>query len=690
MRCAPGWKTVWTLSLATFLFGATSGWAEEDLKVLGEQWQGAPPSEMMYRYLQALTHKALDRRAEAFEKLATPEQIVAYQQRLRRFLEDRLGPWPERTPLNARVVGTYEFDDYRVEKVIFESRPHFHVTATLRLPKTDPPYPAVLVPCGHSAVAKAHGTYQRAAILMAKNGMASFCFDPIGQGERYQILDTKGRPTLGGTAEHTLVGQGAILLGINAANYFVWDGMRAIDYLASRDDIDASRIGCTGNSGGGTQTTYLMAVDDRVLAAAPSCFLTSLRRLIDTLSPQDAEQNLYGAIAFGMEHADYLIVRAPKPTMMLTATNDFFDIQGSWDTFRQAKRIYTRLGFPERVCIAEERGKHDYHKHLREAAARWMLRWLMHRDEPVTEPDFPIMDEKDLRCTPRGQVLLLEGEKSVFDLNAERQRRLAPLRRQFWDRTVRQDVQAKIAELAGIRPLDELPDPVLTKVGRVERKGYRIDKVILTWEEGVALPALVFEPPQDGGDVYLYVHGDGKEADAGVGGPIEGLVRQGYTVFDVDLRGIGETRSTKNAKGWAKRFGPDWTDIFLAYLLEKSYVGMRAEDLLVLGRFLAGYEAGGGLRRVHLVAIGETTVPAMHAVALRPRLFATVRLERFLDSWVDVVSNTAARRQLSNVVQGALRYYDLPDLRRLVPADRLILVDPVDAAGRVIREESKH
>jgi len=693
MRCSKYSKAAGTIRAAmafALLCGSAVADTQEDLSVLGGQWRGEPSSTVMARYLQGLTDEALDRRAETFETLlTTPEQIEEYQKRLRAFLDDRLGPWPERTPLNARTVARREFDDYRVENVIFESRPNFHVTATLRLPKTDPPYPAVLVACGHSATAKAYELYQRGSILLAKKGIASLCWDPIGQGERFQILATDGKPTMGGTREHTLVGQGAILVGSNAANYFVWDGIRAIDYLVSREDIDAGRIGCAGNSGGGTQTTYLMAVDDRIRAAAPSCFLTSLQRLLTTASPQDAEQNLFGAIAFGMEHADYIHVRAPSPTLILSRTEDFFDIKGTWDTFREAKRLFTVLGLPECVGLAEAPGPHGWHQLLREATVQWMQRWLLGVDAPVSEPDFPVMEAQELWSTPGGQVLLLEGERSAFDLNAELQQRLGPQRRAFWRERVRQDVQAKIAEVAGIGALHDLPDPELTVKGHIERDGYRIDKVVLTREEKVPLPALVFVPAQRTGDVYLYAHGEGKHVDAGAGGPIERLVRQGHTVWAVDLRGMGETLGRENNKGWTAQFGPDWTDIFRAYLLGRSYVGMRAEDLIVLGRFLATHDAGGTLNRVHLVAIGEASVPAMHATAVWERLFATVRLERYPHSWVPVVSSTRSRRQLSNVVQGALEYYDLPDLRSLVPEERLILVDPVDERWQVIEADVK-
>ena len=107
-------------------------------------------------------------------------------------------------------------------------------------------------------------------------------------------------------------------------------------------------------------TSYLMALDDRIAVAAPSCFITSLERLFATIGPQDAEQNITGQVAAGLEHADFITMRAPKPTLLTVGTRDFFDIQGSWDSFREVKLIYGRLGFGERVDLFESDEPHGF------------------------------------------------------------------------------------------------------------------------------------------------------------------------------------------------------------------------------------------------------------------------------------------------------------------------------------------
>src|SRR5208283_908895 len=196
--------------------------------------------------------------------------------------------------------------------------------------------------------------------------------------------------------------------------------------------------------------SYLMALDERIVCAAPSCYVTSLERLFATIGPQDGEQNIPGQVAFGMEHADYLNMRAPRPTLMLTATRDFFDIQGSWTTFREAKRTYGLLGYEERVDLAEFDTGHGYPKPQREAMVRWMRRWLAGKDDPVVEGEIPVSKDQDLHCTRTGQVLEDLKGKSVFDLNAERDRELAGQRSKAWAAVKPEDMLKDVRRLIAV------------------------------------------------------------------------------------------------------------------------------------------------------------------------------------------------------------------------------------------------
>jgi len=651
--------------------------ADENLQVLSGTIDGVKAGDMMNHYLRRQAQQQFENWKAEYEQRKTPEQIAEYQMRLRRKFLEALGPFPRRTPLNPRITGVVQRNGYKVEKVIFESQPRHYVSAALFLPDSQehkPPYPGVLVPCGHTRNAKGYESYQTMGALLALNGMAALVFDPIDQGERIQLLSQS--PELWGTSAHTMLGVGSILLGRNTAWFEIWDGMRGIDYLQSRSEVDPTRIGCTGNSGGGTQTSYLMSLDDRIIAAAPSCYITNLYERIMELGAQDAEQNIFGQLTFGMDHADYLMMRAPTPIIICAATKDFFDIRGTWESFRYAKRLYSRMGFAERIDLLENDAPHNYNQSQRQSVARWMARWLLKKDEPITEPTIELLSEEEIKCTPNGQVMLLKGARSTYDLNRNFEKKLAKRRRRLWKTTSRTELLNQVRKLAGIRMLTELPKPKAEELEVVERNGYSVKKMILKPEDGIYLPALMFLPRQTRSEgMVLYVHENGKGADAAPGGPIEKLVKAGRSVLAVDLRGTGETQRT-GQRYFMPYFGSDGQDVYTAYLLGRSYVGMRAEDIMMCARFLQQQQDD----RVDLIAVGHVSVPALHAAALEPDMFGSVKLVRGLVSWSNVIESGRSLNQLVNTVHGALTVYDLPDLAETL-GDKLTIEEPLNALG---------
>lgn len=656
--------------------------AQENLAVLPDPLDGVALHDMTRTYLLGQAKEAWKRWQDNFETVDTPEKIAEYQKQLPLKMVERLGGWPERTDLNPQVTGTLERPGYRVEKIIFESRPKFFVSAAFFLPVSDKfqaPYPGVLVPCGHAEDAKVHLEYQTMGAFLALNGMAALVFDPIEQGERMQLVDPQGAYAMQGTKAHTMLGAACILLGQNTARYEIWDGMRGIDYLQTRPEVDPTRIGCTGNSGGGTQTSYLMALDERILAAAPSCFLSKAVRELE-VATGDAEQNIFGQLVSGPEHADFLMMRAPTPILICAATQDFFDINATWETFRYAKRRFTMMGFSERVSLMENNAKHNYNRIQREAAARWLARWLQGRDEAFTEPDIQPFTAEELRCTPSGQVMLLPEARNAYDLNADYENQLAPQRQQRWAAEDRNALLEQVRQAIGMRKLAELPAPEVQEAGDLPREGYAIKKLVIKPEPGIVLPALLFVPGTPATQALVYVNEAGKAADAQPGGALDALAKQGTLVLAVDLRGLGETAQAAQ-KSYGEEVGLDWEDYFLAYALGRSYVGMRAEDILVCVR-LAAEKAG--LPQAGLWAVGNAGVPGLHAAALEPAIFASVKLTRTLNAWSNVVHMRPTKNQLINTVHGALTFYDLPDLAGTL-AEKLAIEQPLDAQGNPVQ-----
>jgi pimeloyl-ACP methyl ester carboxylesterase len=237
----------------------------------------------------------------------------------------------------------------------------------------------------------------------------------------------------------------------------------------------------------------------------------------------------------------------------------------------------------------------------------------------------------------------------------------------LWSQSDKAAALASVRKLAGIRPVAKIPEAKREKAGKVTREDYHIDKLVLHGDSGVPMPALTYHPKDPQEEAYVYLHDGGKAADGAVGGPIEKLVDEGYVVVAVDLRGQGET-----ASGKPDSLLGDWKSFYLAYLLGKPLVGMHAEDVLVTGRFVANYETKKP-RKVHLVAVGNSGIAALHAAALEPDLFATVTLRGTPESWSSVVSQKAPAGLLTTTVHGALTAYDLPDLVKAIGPDKIRL-----------------
>ncbi|MBI1355510.1 MAG: prolyl oligopeptidase family serine peptidase [Acidobacteria bacterium] len=634
--------------------------------------------------------RLLDERARTVAGIRTESDLVARGDAVRQQMLDMLGTLPDRTPLNAKVVETIEMPGYVIEKILFESQPGFFVTANLYRPAAGQgPFPAVLYPLGHEPGGKAYPIWQQMLVTLARKGYVALTWDPLGQGERVQMWDADfGRSkVVASTTEHTVLGIQCLLVGDNIARYTIWDGMRALDYLLSRPEVDPQRVAVTGNSGGGTHTAYLAALEPRLHVAAPSCFLTSWRNLLTTIGPQDAEQCLLPFLARGLDHADFIYAFAPRPYMMLPAIRDFFPIQGARATFAEAAGVYDRVGAPQKIRKVEADDGHGYSAPRRLAAYEWFAKWLQPTPDDGVEPEAEIQSERRLQVTQSGQVSIdLPKSKGVFELNNERldailaEGRGLPLVRTGQDLPAyRKEIADRVRKVLGYRP----PEGSVRSLpfGSIERPGYRIEKLALETDPGLVLPGLLFVPQGDAGarPATLYVHAGGKSVEAGPGGAIEKLVEQGRVVFALDLRGWGET-GARDVRGGAfadyfGAYGPAMT----AFLLDDSLLGLRVRDVATALAWMASrpeIDAG----RISAVGVGEASVPLLHAAVLDERL-AELRLERMLISYQAVVKQRIHRRVFESVARGVLRQYDLPQLAAAIAPRPVTVMHPLEPNG---------
>jgi lysophospholipase L1-like esterase/dienelactone hydrolase len=600
----------------------------------------------------------------AWSALASEDTLTAHQQRLRTRWLASFGGLPARTPLNARTTGVVPRDGYRIEKILFESQPGLFVTAHLFLPDAaafKPPYPAVLIPCGHSNDGKASRDYQRGAVLAAKAGLAAFIYDPIDQGER---LQRPGAKPPGNVHGHNIAGVSAMLLGWNTARFRIWDGMRALDYVQSRPEIDARRLGVMGNSGGGTLSAYLMALDDRIGAGAPSCYITTLRDVCDRCGPQDAEQNFFGQLAFGLNHAGCVLARAPSPVCLNCAHDDFFPFAGSQKTFAAARAVFERFGWGGRLAMIDVPGAHGWKEGTRTGSIQWMRRWLAD-DETALPLDVEYLralcaayDAKAADCglqgaeawvTAGGQVRDLPGARSVHDLMRDELAVVETRRSPLTDDAAR--AQA-VRRVAGIRERAAL-SAVRAEVARFVRPGITVIRQTFTRPSGLALPTVTLVPDNAAAAPVLVVADGGKSNAVAV---VEAYLQAGHPVMAADLTAVGEIGACKHRFYGAKN--DDEGVAVMLDLLGRSLVGLRAEDILICAQ--AHAEAFGG-RPVVLCATGDLAIAASHAVAAEAGLFAKLDLRDKPLSWSEVI-RSGGRFSFSNCVQDALRAYDWPEL----------------------------
>ncbi len=458
----------------------------------------------------------------------------------------------------------------------------------------------------------------------------------------------------------------------------IWDGIRSVDFLETRAEVDATRIGITGRSGGGTQSSYIAAMDERITAAAPECYITSYQRLLESIGPQDAEQNFYHGIAEGVDHLDLLLARAPKPTMMITTTRDFFSIQGARETFSRAQKAWKALGSEDTVCMVEDNAPHASTVKNREAMYAFFQK---HLGLPGSSEDQKVepLDPADIRVTRTGQVVTSYDETTIFEIIKKDSLEMLASGKPA-------ELEEQAVSISGYQAPQGECSPVFA--GRLERSGYVIEKYFAEGEGGYPVPFLLFIPEGDSvGDPVLYLHPQGKDAAAGPGQEIEAIVKAGHPVLAPDLVGLGEMGpGSFTGDAWDFKVGRGAYNIwYLAMHLKKSLVGIRAADVTTLSGYLvARFDADeSGITAIARGVLG----PVLQHAALLDRNMKRVAVVDSIASWRMLLENEYYRPELIHgAVPGALQKYDLPDLAYELASRDQILINPVDQRMLPIRK----
>jgi cephalosporin-C deacetylase-like acetyl esterase len=677
----------WSLLLA--LCAAVQGSAQApDYQVLVGTPLEKQYEEMLHKYLLDQAKQLSGKAHDQLDAAASPMEFARWQENARsRFLKLIGGLPDEKTPLNVRLTGEVRREDYTIRKIIFESRPEFYVTANLYVPLGGaPPFPAILAPLGHELSGKAYDPYQHLFIGLVKHGYVVLAYDAIGQGERMQFWDFvfHHRALLDKSNEHGLLGIRESLLGQNLARDLIWDGLRALDYLTSVPEVDASRIGITGNSGGGALTTYISLLDPRIKAASIVTFISSIPKKIearDIDSEADPEQDIQGLLQAGIDHAQLLAMIAPRPVLIGSALRDFFPIDGTRQTYAHAQELYGRLGISERVKMVAFDHEHAYSQQLREATTEWFDRWLKGKVDEVHEPNITVETESTLWCTPTGQVVSSSGGKSVWELDrAETARLTDALAKRRMQASFRGELAGKVRERLG---LSSSPVEIHARsLGEARNGDLIIEKLMLETDPGIVVPTRVLRSQTEARRRPAVIYLRDRDATADDPQVFETLTRQDWIVIVADVRGFGETMPSHQVADprmycFHPRDGRDADFSYAAASLGRPLLGMRVLDALHVIEYAVS-RADVDPKQSVLVGRGWAGVTAMFAALLDNRV-SRLAVEGVPTSYAEIFDHEIYAQPASLVLFGALQDFDLQDLYGALAPRPLLVLNPEDA-----------
>ncbi len=541
-----GFCFAWTVSI----FAANEP-LPEAFRVLATPAREGPVISPYLKYQTETAWQEDGQRLKIWSGIRTEQDLLRVQRELRKHLLAMLGGLPsEKTPLHPQITGRIQMNGFHIERLIFESLPGVYVSALVYVPEDGVErHPAVLVPVGHAANGKAR--YQALCQRLAARGYVVICWDAVGQGERSQFWDAKAAKSRYNLicAEHAVLGNLAFLANANLARWEIWDGMRAVDYLLTRPEVDPQRINITGTSGGGFQAAHIAALDPRIKVAIPSCYITALpMRIYNRIfkdPDSDPEQDLYGMISNHVDHAGLLLMMYPRPVFVAAAVLDFFPIEGTRKTMREVSALYGKFHHSDRIGWTEGYHDHQYSPENQEAAFGFLDRF---NGMPARHalPSVKELDDKALQCTRTGQVMLdFENARSLMDVirdyYLEHKNQPAKTLRQLYESELNPHTNLwNVAEFDRAAPGRE--EIRWEARGSSDFERVTIEKYSLHHSQYIEMPLLyIHKAHSSGRRVMLWFGEDGKAA-AQDWPTLSKYVAAGYDILSVDPRGLGETR----------------------------------------------------------------------------------------------------------------------------------------------------
>jgi dienelactone hydrolase len=531
-----------------------------------------------------------------------------------------LAPLPERVPLDARVVATKEYDDYRLERIWFRTLPKVWASGWLYIPKgvQGKKHPAILNPHGHWNEGARHPVVQSRCIALAKKGFVALAVDSV----------------------HVTHWP----LGVCSVGMMTWNNMRALDYLESRPDVDATKLGCTGESGGGQQTMYLMALDDRIQAAVPAVLVSYFHRILFATEETHCFCN---HVPFLLRHTDapeLVALFAPKPALYISVTGDW-TAQFPKEEYPHIQAVYAGLGHKDNVASRHYASGHDYSKPMREAMYAWFNKWLKGIEDPqaAKEPEIKTESPEMLRRMDKPPADN-RGEAGIIEYYRERRMFAEPVLSTSWDWKVYQRIYTRNFGFLLYPDAGQSMTYMWQKEITKEKHGsYRFDKITYTGGMGLDIPALLFRPQREAAKmpVVIVLAAEGKACLLTKHKEfLDDLLQRGFLVFapDVSFRGELQIHWDLNTIIWGL---PE--------------AGLAARDVHRAVDVLEGCPDV-DRKRIFCVGLGEMGVPALLSGIYRKQLSAVA---------ADDFGTTYRQGREKPLLPQLLRYGDLPQVAAL-------------------------
>jgi dienelactone hydrolase len=630
-----------------------------------------PIRDPFLRWMNQIAQRQLQERQRAIDQIHTVADAERRKQKVRETLLELLGGLPDYNgPLNPTITCQIQAEGYTIEKVLFQSLPNFYVTGDLYRPSRPGRYPAILFQSGHTQEGKPEP--QRAAANLALKGFVVLATDPIGQGEREQTYDSQLKGPLAGWSvpEHIQAGAQSILIGESAARFFIWDAKRGIDYLVSRPDVDPTRLGAAGCSGGGALTTFIGALDPRLKAVVPACYPNSYQLLFAGPDP-DTEMSLPQFLARGLDVADFVELSAPTPWLIQETEGDYFTPAGARLVYEEARRWYAIYGAEDKLAFFVGPGPHGTPLVSREAVYQWMIRWLKDGQGDFHEQPVHLYNNFDLQVTPTGHVEDIPGSRKLYQLILD----------DFHAKKRQKTITELQAELHRLQIPSDGSSPEMNVLDESNTPEFRRQHIKFESEPGTEIEGNLYLPSASQGSAgrmpaVLLVADNGPYFQAASTDSLaKRMAKKGRVVLTL------EPRDSPGEDTHAPFVG-NWITNSRANQIGLNLPAMRAHDIL-RGVDLLSARSDVDPASIHGGARGVKGVWLLLAAAADPRI-GKVWLDRSPTSLRAALENTLNTDLFDVVIPGFALHWDLNDLTKAMGNRPVLWTDPANWMNRVV------